>query len=255
MKIVNFSKKNDTDDTFNIIFEFLKNIKLNEDGKLIDFNSLDIESFILEKNFNELNETLYNFIFEIFRKNSKAFFINEENSINYSLTRIFFDFVQNSGNKPCLVIFNSHAECKNSFNHTWLKKLIEDGFPKRNILLVGVRNLDFEELEFLKKNNIKFIGMNSFINNIEDICDSIMEFTSGKIVYVSINLNSIDPAYAPGTFFPEVGGFSSREFIYLIQRINKMKNLFALDLVGINSKKDINKITLQLCAKILAESI
>src|SRR3989339_322206 len=107
MKIVNFSKKNDTDDTFNIIFEFLKNIKLNEDGKLIDFNSLDIESFILEKNFNELNETLYNFIFEIFRKNSKAFFINEENSINYSLTRIFFDFVQNSGNKPCLVIFNA----------------------------------------------------------------------------------------------------------------------------------------------------
>src|SRR3989339_530128 len=221
MKIVNFSKKNDTDDTFNIIFEFLKNIKLNEDGKLIDFNSLDIESFILEKNFNELNETLYNFIFEIFRKNSKAFFINEENSINYSLTRIFFDFVQNSGNKPCLVIFNSHAECKNSFNHTWLKKLIEDGFPKRNILLVGVRNLDFEELEFLKK----------------------------------ININSIDPAYAPGTFFPEVGGFSSREFIYLIQRINKMKNLFALDLVGINPKKDINKITLQLCAKILAESV
>src|SRR3989339_238917 len=211
MKIVNFSKKNDTDDTFNIIFEFLKNIKLNEDGKLIDFNSLDIESFILEKNFNELNETLYNFIFEIFRKNS--------------------------------------------INHTWLKKLIEDGFPKRNILLVGVRNLDFEELEFLKKNNIKFIRMNSLIDNMEDICDSIMEFTSGKIVYVSINLNSIDPAYAPGTFFPEVGGFSSREFIYLIQRINKMKNLFALDLVGINSKKDINKITLQLCAKILAESI
>src|SRR3989339_832985 len=165
MKIVNFSKKNDN--TFNIIFDFLKNIKLNEDGKLIDFNNLDIESFILEKNFNELNETLYNFIFEIFKKNSKT----------------------------------------------------------------------------------------SFINNIEDICDSIMEFTSGKMVYVSINLNSIDPAYAPGTFFPEVGGFSSREFIYLIQRINKMKNLFALDLDGINSKKDINKITLQLCAKILAESI
>jgi arginase family enzyme len=84
-----------------------------------------------------------------------------------------------------------------------------------------------------------------------------MEFSNGKELYVSIDIDVIDPAFAPSTGYPEVGGLTSRQFIYLIQRINKIKNLRAIDLVEINEKQDKqnNNLTINLGAKILAELI
>jgi agmatinase len=82
-----------------------------------------------------------------------------------------------------------------------------------------------------------------------------MEFSSGKELYVSIDIDVIDPAFAPSTGYPETGGLTSRQFLYLIQRIKKIKTLRAVDLVEINEKKDKDKITVKLGAKILAELI
>lgn len=48
---------------------------------------------------------------------------------------------------------------------------------------------------------------------------------------------------------------SSREFIYLISRINKMKNLKAVDIVEINSEQDKAGLTVKLGSKILSELI
>ena len=82
-----------------------------------------------------------------------------------------------------------------------------------------------------------------------------MEFANGKELYVSVDIDVIDPAFAPATGYPEPGGLSSREFIYLIQRINKMKNLRGIDIVEINPEKDENNLTIKLGAKILSELI
>lgn len=72
-------------------------------------------------------------------------------------------------------------------------------------------------------------------------------------LYVSVDIDIIDPVFAPATGYPEIGGLSSRQFLYLIQRIKKIKTLRAVDIVEINEKKDENKITVKLGAKILAE--
>jgi len=82
-----------------------------------------------------------------------------------------------------------------------------------------------------------------------------MEFSDKKELYISIDIDVIDPAFAPSTGYPEPGGFTSKEFIYLAQRLSKIKNLHALDIVEINSEKDEsnNNLTLKLGAKILSE--
>ena len=84
-----------------------------------------------------------------------------------------------------------------------------------------------------------------------------MEFSHGKELYVSLDIDVVDPAFAPATGYKEPGGLTSREIIYLMQRINKIKNLRAVDIVEINQEKDKNfdNMTLKLGAKILAELI
>ena len=91
--------------------------------------------------------------------------------------------------------------------------------------------------------------------DLEDTCDIIMEFSNNKELYVSVDIDVIDPAFAPATGYREPGGLTSRQFIYLIQRINKIKNLRAVDIVEINPDRDINKMTVKLGAKILGELI
>jgi len=72
-------------------------------------------------------------------------------------------------------------------------------------------------------------------------------------LYISIDIDVIDPAFAPGTGYLEPAGFSSREFIYFIQKLKLLKNLGAIDLTEINPDKDFNGLTVKLGAKIIAE--
>jgi arginase family enzyme len=95
--------------------------------------------------------------------------------------------------------------------------------------------------------------MKNFLEDLNNSIESIMEFSNGKELYISIDIDFIDPAFAPGTGCPESGGLSSNEFLYLIERMSKMKNLKAIDLVEINPKKDLNSLTVKLGADILSK--
>jgi len=246
------------------ILKSLYNIHSNEQGKEIDVRNLELEEIHLD-NFNlELtNKLIYENSFETFEEQPKSVFLGGDHSISYSITRAFFDYCENNGKEPCLIIFDAHPDVmepvdKNFPTHEeWLRALIGDGFPINNILLIGVRNSDIQEIKFLKEKGIKTISVNQLNENLEEVTDIITEFVSGKELYVSIDIDVIDPAFAPSTGYQEPGGLTSRQFIYIIQRINKIKNLRGLDIVEINEQKDKenNNLTIKLGAKILSEFI
>jgi arginase family enzyme len=243
----------------NAILNSLREIYSSELGNPIDVDKLDIEEIHLDnKNLEIANKLIYKNSFEIYKTKPKTVFLGGDHSISYSITRAFLDYCDTSGKKPCLIVFDAHPDCmeamKEPTHEEWLRKLIEDGFPPENILLVGIRNSYESELAFLKEKRIKILSLNSILLNIEDSCDIIMEFSNGKELYVSIDIDVIDPAFAPATGYGnEVGGLTSREFIYLIQRINMIKNLRGLDIVEINPDKDGDGRTVKLGAKILGE--
>lgn len=246
----------------NAIIQNLKEIYSNEEGKPVDVKNLDLEEIHLDnKNLELSNKLIYENSFEAFETKPKTIFLGGDHSISYSTTRAFFDSCQDSGKEPCLIIFDAHADCmspvdrKFPTHEEWLSALVLDGFPAKNILLVGARNIDIEETNFLNKHKIKMISMNQFVEDIHDTCDIIMEFSRNKELYVSIDIDVIDPAFAPATGYKEPGGLTSREFIYLIQRINKIKNLRAIDIIEINPEKDADGVTVKFGAKILGELI
>ena len=242
----------------NAILDELKEIHSNEQGIPIDVRLLDLEEIHLDNsNIEEANKLIYKNSFKAFENKIKTIFLGGDHSISYSTCNAFLDYCKKEEREPCLIVFDSHPDCmppmQEPTHEEWLSKLVEKGFPAENILIIGLRNSWKTETTFLKEKKIQTININLFLEDFENACDTIMEFTSGKEVYVSIDIDVIDPAFAPATGYPVAGGLTSRQMIYLIQRINKIKSLKAVDIVEINLDKDVNNMTVQLGAKILGE--
>ena len=246
----------------NAMLEALKEIYSNERGVPIDTRLLDLEEIHLDNSDLEMsNGLIYKNSLEFFEEKPKTIFLGGDHSISFSTTRAFLEHCKKSEKEPCLIVFDAHPDCMDSTDsklpthEEWLRGLIEFGFPAENIFLIGVRNSDPLETVFLKKQGIKVMNMNQTLENLEDSCDTIMEFSKDKELYISIDIDVIDPAFAPGTRYKEPGGLTTRQFLYLIQRLNLVKNLRAVDIVEINPDKDTKELTVKLGAKILSELI
>jgi agmatinase len=244
----------------NAILEALRKIPSNEQDISIDVDLFDLEEIHLDNsNLEETNHLIYKNSLDAFNTKPKTIFLGGDHSISYSTTRAFLDYCKDSDKQPCLIVFDSHLDCmppmKEPTHEEWLRALIELGFPAENILLVGARSVWRKELQFLTDKKITQIKINSIVEDIDNIADTVMEFAHGKELYVSIDIDVVDPAFAPATGYPVPGGLTSRQILYLIQRINKIRTLRAIDIVEINSEQDTNGTTVQLGAKILGELI
>jgi agmatinase len=248
----------------NAILESLKEIYSNESGKIVNVDSLKLEEIHLDNSdIERANELIQKNALEIFDNKERSVFLGGDHSISYSLTKSFLESCKSRKKNPYLVVFDAHPDCMEAADNEvpthedWLRSLVEAGFPTENVLLVGIRNSDEHEIQFMKENHIKVVPMNALLEDLQDACDGITEFSDDENgeMYVSLDIDIADPVFAPGTGYCEPGGLTSRELVYIVQRINKVKNLKSLDIVEINPEKDRNKITVKLGAKILSELI
>jgi agmatinase len=244
----------------NSVLEELKNVFSSEKGKIIQPDLLDLEEIhVNNDNIEEQESLIYKNSLKAFHEQEKIAFLGGDHSISCPIVRAFLEFCSEQNKEPCLIVFDAHPDCmppaKNPTHEEWLRAAVERGFPEKNILLVGARNSDKREIEFLSENKIKQISINQINSEIDETTDTIMEFASGKELYVSFDIDVIDPAFAPSTGYKEPGGLTSRQAIYTVSRISMMKNLRAFDIVEINSDEDTKKgsATVKLGAKLLAE--
>lgn len=235
------------------IIDALKNIYLDESGRKIIF---DIEKIsVNQSNIEETNNNIYEYL-----TNNDDFpiIIGGDHSITYSCFKAFAKQFENPG----LIIFDSHPDTENNFSppthEDFLKVLIEEKILKaENIVLVGLRNWHDKEFSYLKEKKIKFFTMREiFEEGVREICDSIMYVARNfDNLYISVDVDVLDPAFAPGTGHKEAAGLITRELLYFLQRLRKMKNYKMADLVEINPSLDINDLTVKAGAKIIAELI
>ena len=184
-------------------------------------------------------------------------FIGGDHSISYHIFKKFFKDKKNPG----IIIFDAHPDLFQHFDTPmqtdWLYFLVKEKLIKpENIILIGIRNPDMKEVGFLKDYKIRYFTSRQLFNNLENSCDGIMELARNfSDLYISIDIDCLDPAFAPGTGYLEPGGLSTRELIYLLQRIKLIKNIRKCDLVEVNPNKDINNMTSKAAAKIIKELI
>jgi len=234
---------------------------LNESKKEIEFSVDEISvddsdyggSFERIEEFSENISKKNKDLIDNGKKPEKVVFLGGDHSITYPLVKgIRKNF------KAGFVVFDSHPDCENFFepptHEDYLRTLIEGKvLDKNDVLVIGLRNWDSNEVVYIDDKKIRYVMMKDiFENGISWVSDYILEFAKDyDYLYCSIDIDAIDPAYAPATGYIEPGGLSSREFLTMISAIRN-KVLYA-DIVEINPKKDFNNITLKLGAKILWE--
>ncbi len=229
----------------------LKDIYLNESGArpVFDIEKIGIDQSNLEETNDKISKTIEN-------ARSPFVIIGGDHSLTYASFRGFSRKNRNSG----LLVLDAHPDMENNFNppthEDFLITLIEEGhLRKENAVILGIRNWHINEFNYIRQNRIKIFTMEqiekSGLHSVTDtVMESVCQFDS---LYISIDIDVIDPGFAPGTGYIEPGGLSSREFFYLIHRLKNLRNIGAFDIVEINPKKDINGMTVKLGAKILAE--
>ena len=119
---------------------------------------------------------------------------------------------------------------------------MENNLAQRLVQL-GIRTLNPHQAEQAKKFEVE-------IHNMKDWqIDRLPSFQNP--VYISLDMDAFDPAYAPGVSHHEPGGFTSRQVIDIIQRIDA--NIVGADIVEYNPKKDLQQMTAFLAAKMMKE--
>lgn len=251
---INGEKDLDCDKSLDLVLNSLNDVFSNSRGvSSFNFNLVDLGVGV-----SDVYDLVYRKAFSIFDF-GKGFFLGGDHSVSYSTARAFWDWSEHNSKDSVLIVFDAHpnlikpVDSKRPKNEEWLRTLIEDGFSPKKILLVGVRNSNSNELNYLKEKGVRVMSITDLFLDYLNKVDAITEFGYSKNVYVSFDMDVLDCSCAPGVNFCEPGGFSSKEFLYIVSRIFKMPGLRGVDLVGFNSSFDFNSMTSKLGAKILAE--
>ena len=155
------------------------------------------------------------------------------------------------------VVFDAHYDLRDQYadiklsHAAYLRRLIEKR-GSENIVHVGARAFVKEELAFLKDNKIRTISDKEIRdgNGPKLLQDITSTFDS---LYLSIDLDVLDPAFAPGVGNPEAVGISSRELYDLVTTLQN-KKIEAADIVELNPTYD-NGATASMAAKMISTII
>jgi len=235
------------------VIEKLKDIYLSEAGILPLFDIKEIH--VDNSNLGEAHSTIQK---ELEKNNVCSIILGGDHSITYPAFKAFAKHNPGAG----IIVFDAHPDVDvHENNHPpthedYLRVLIEDKvLDKNNVILVGIRNACKEEKEFIEDNKIKNYSMKEIsFESIREVADSVMSVArQWSKVYISIDIDALDPAFAPGTGYQEPGGLSTRELIYFIQRLKMLRNIGMFDVVEVNPEKDIQELTSKVAAKIIAE--
>jgi len=112
-----------------------------------------------------------------------------------------------------------------------------------NLVQVGLRSIGPNERKFGEKYGVIMLGA--------DEIDRIPYDLLAAPLYISIDLDGIDPAFAPGVSHPEPGGLSSREVLSILKKLPVAP--IGADIVELNPEKDLNLLTAHLAARLVKE--
>ncbi|MBN2457694.1 arginase family protein [Candidatus Woesearchaeota archaeon] len=237
------------------IIEDLSEMHLNESSRKAAYETYDVD--IKSSNISDNNASIAKRVGELSSgTNEKIIVLGGDHAMSYAS---FMGFAAN--NPGCgLVVLDAHPdllpETGVQSHEDWIRLLInEERLDPKRLIIAGVRNTDASEKEFIDAKRIRAYSMKHiFRTGIQDFCDGITETVrSWPAFYLSVDIDAIDPAFAPGTGYLEPGGFSSRELIYIIQRLSMLPSFRIADIVEVNPKKDMNRMTSRLAAKIIKE--
>ncbi len=168
-----------------------------------------------------------------------------DHSITYPIISAFRDHYP----QLSILHFDAHPDLYNELKGNKLShacpfaRIMENNLAD-HITQIGIRGMNGHQKEQAQRFGIRVIEMKDILNDIR------LEFTTP--LYISFDMDVLDPAFAPGVSHFEPGGLSTREAIRLIHLINAPQ-IVGFDIVEYNPDRDSSEVTAMACAKILKE--
>ncbi|GAA4220834.1 guanidinopropionase [Sagittula marina] len=162
-----------------------------------------------------------------------------------------------------MVHFDSHTDLFHSYfngqmytHGTPFRRAVEEGLldPKR-IIQIGIRGTmyDSEDRDFAKAEGIRIVEIEEYFQRGHaDVMQEAREIVGTSATYVSYDIDFVDPAFAPGTGTPEVGGPNSYEALQVCRGLAGL-NIVGADLVEVSPPFDQSGNTAYLGASIMFE--
>lgn len=152
-----------------------------------------------------------------------------------------------------VIQMDAHADLRTEYlgevlSHATVMRQVAKEIGAKNLYQLGIRSATADEIDFGQRETNLYIG--EFLT----VLDKIKGLVGKRPVYLSVDIDVIDPAFAPGTGTPEPGGITSQEIFAALYKLKDL-NIIGFDLVEISPPYDFGDITSILGAKILREAL
>jgi len=213
------------------------------------------------KSIDEMREKVHNVISNLYKDNLKFLFLGGDHLITYFVLHALTHL---SKRKWGLIYLDSHLDLEEEYegdrysHGSVVKRLVEEtNLSPQSIVEVGIRSFQPDERKFADEVGIKVmstveferLGANGTVKRVLELLPKDVER-----IYLSIDLDILDPAYAPGLGYPEPGGISTRNLIDFIHGLRELE-IVAFDVVELCPQYDVSSITVIGVGKIILETL
>jgi agmatinase len=221
----------------------------------VDFKDIKVHDYgdlnVLNMTPSKMIETVKDFTLRVLSKKKIPICLGGEHSITPGIVYAFPKDI-------CVLSIDAHidfrAEYENEkYNHACATRRIADHIKIENIGVIGIRSAEKEELDDAIKNNLFFKTSFEMKNKgLKNILLEAKKHFKDKKMYITLDIDVVDPGYAPGTGTPEPFGINPFELLEIIDFFSPQ--IIGFDVVEVNPDFD-NGQTATLAAKIVRNVI
>ncbi len=160
----------------------------------------------------------------------------------------------------CLVSFDAHLDLRDEFlgeklSHATFMRRVSERLGSDHLMEIGIRAFSKSELDFTRKSGVTIITPQDLRKGgLQKTAQRIKGFLSGfSHSYVTVDIDVLDPAFAPGVGNPEPDGLSTDELLTLVDATME-KNTVGFDLVEVSPQLDSGQ-TAAVGVKVIFEAI
>ena len=159
-----------------------------------------------------------------------------------------------------ILYIDAHPDLNNSSRRTrWsngcaLRRGLELGdIDPRKVTLLGCRDYDWEEVEYIRKMGVTLVpAATAHRWTGSQLADEIGSRIGSDALHISLDIDSLDPSYAPGTGVPSAGGLTSRELLDFLRQLRGVR-LAGLDVDEVAPPLDVGYVTSLAALKFIFE--
>lgn len=216
------------DKGFDVFLEALQNI---------EFYDIETDSFPYQKGLHvlpasrdfdsvdDMYQKTYLETKELLKSGKFLNFFGGEHSVSIGIMQAFYEHYEDL----TIVQIDAHSDLRKSYNGSEYNHAcaMHRASKHCNIVQIGIRAIDQSEIQYMDRNRVFFA---QDIHNDDSWIDGSLELMTDK-VYITFDIDALDPSIMPATGTPEPGGLHWYQTLNILKRIFKNKNVVGFDIV------------------------